>query len=179
MKKILPFAVTVILAHTVTYLIVGATAYQLLTKPLYEGPDPVFANFMRSPADPELWRHAMMWFIPAQVLRGLLMALALYPFYDQLQEWDFGRRFLSLAGLYLIFGYWASAVAAPGTIDGLVYLRPEYTTRTHLMVQPEIIVQGLGLSAWVAWWIGRRKRKLEHILERNTARGGALNKVKV
>ena len=37
----------------------------------------------------------------------------------------------------------ASAVAAPGTIDGLIYLRPEITPYAHLMVQPEIVVQGL------------------------------------
>ena len=159
MKNFLRFALTVILAHTVTYLIAGGIAYPLLTKPLYEGSDPVFTAFMRSPADPNLWQFVMKWFIPAQVLRGLLMAIALYPFYETLQEWSFGKRFLSLAGLYLIFGYWAAAVAAPGTIDGVVYMRPEYLG-THLIVQLEIIVQGLALAAWVGWWIGRRRLKL-------------------
>ncbi|HVG38906.1 MAG TPA: hypothetical protein VM870_06440 [Pyrinomonadaceae bacterium] len=161
MKKLLSFTLVMILAHTVTYFVVGAAAYQLLTKSLYEGPDPVLANFMRSPADPEPWRHVMKWFIPAQVLRGLLMAVALYPFYATLQEWGFGKRFFSLDGLYLIFGYWASAVAAPGMIDGLVYMRPEYAPRAHLIVQPEIIVQGATLAAWVAWWMERRKRRRE------------------
>ena len=159
MKKFLLFALTVILAHTVTYLIVGGIAYPLLTKPFYEGSDPVFTAFMRSPADPDLWQFVMKWFIPAQVLRGLLMAIALYPFYEILKEWNFGKRFLSLAGLYLIFGYWAAAVAAPGTIDGVVYMRPEYLG-THLIVQPEIVVQGLALAAWVGWWIGKQRRKL-------------------
>lgn len=86
------------------------------------------------------------------------MAIVLYPFYELLQEWSFGKRFLSLAGLYLIFGYWAAAVAAPGTIDGVVYMRQEYLG-THLIVQPEIVVQGLAFAAWVAWWIGRQRRK--------------------
>lgn len=159
MKKFLLFALTVILAHTVTYLIVGGFAYPLLTKPFYEGSNPVFTAFMRSPAEPDVWQFVMKWFIPAQILRGLLMAIVLYPFYDLLQEWSFGKRFLSLAGLYLIFGYWAAAVAAPGTIDGVVYMRQEYLG-THLIVQPEIIVQGLAFAAWVAWWIGRQRRKL-------------------
>jgi hypothetical protein len=39
------------------------------------------------------------------------------------------------------------------TIDGLIYLRPEITPFAHLLVQPEIIVQGLILGAWVAWWM--------------------------
>jgi hypothetical protein len=163
-KKFLAFAIKIIVAHTVTYLLVGAIAYQLLTKPLYEGPDPIFASFMRTPADPEVWRHAMIWFIPAQVLRGLLMALALYPFYDTLLAWSIRKRFFTLAGLYLIFGDWASAVAAPGTIDGLVYLRPEFTARTHLIVQPEILLQGAALAWWVARWMGHKDAK--PVLER-------------
>lgn len=160
MKKFLAFAIKVIVAHTVTYFIVGAAAYQLLTKTLYEGSDPIFASFMRTPADPYVWRHVMIWFIPAQVLRGLLMAVALYPFFNTLLTWSIRRRFLTLAGLYLIFGYWASAVAAPGTIDGLVYMRPEFTARTHLIVQPEIILQGTALAWLVARWMGRKPVEL-------------------
>ena len=79
----------------------------------------------------------------------------LYPFFDTLNAWGWGKRFLSISGLYLVLGYWASAVAAPGTIDGLIYLRPEITPYVHLMVQPEIVVQGLILGAWVARWMGR------------------------
>ena len=44
-------------------------------------------------------------------------------------------------------------VAAPGTIDGLIYLRPQITPYAHLMVQPEIVVQALILGAWVARWM--------------------------
>src|SRR5271170_5312013 len=153
-KRFVSFAVKVIVAHVVSYFVVGAAAYQLLTKPFYEGSNPVFATFMRTPAEPELWKHAMTWFIPGQVLRGVLIAAVLYPFFDTLQAWGWGKRFLTISGLYLVLGFWASAVAAPGTIDGLIYLRPEITPYAHLMVQPEIVVQGLVLGAWVARWIG-------------------------
>jgi hypothetical protein len=168
-KKFLALAIKVVVAHTVTYFIVGALAYQVLTKTLYEGSDPIFARFMRTPADPDLWRPVMLWFMPAQVLRGLLMAVALYPFYDTLLAWSIRKRFLSLTGLYLIFGYWASAVAAPGTIDGLVYLRPEFTVPTHLIVQPEIILQGAALAWWVARWMGRKhaEQMLNHAGKRS------------
>ncbi len=160
MKRFLSFATKIIIAHTVTYFIVGAIAYQLLTKSLYEGPDPVFASFMRTPVDADAWRHVMIWFLPAQVLRGFIMALALYPFYETLIGWSIKKRFVALAGIYLIFGYWASAVAAPGTIDGLVYMRPEFTTRTHLIVQPEIIVQGTALAGWIALWLERKHKDM-------------------
>ena len=58
----------------------------------------------------------------------------------------------------MVLGYWASAAAAPGTIDGLIYLRPEITPYAHLMVQPEIVVQALILGAWVALWMVPRPR---------------------
>jgi hypothetical protein len=112
---------------------------------------------MRTPAEPELWKHAMTWFIPGQVLRGVLIAAALYPFFDTLSAWSWRRRWLSIAGGYIVLGFWAAAVAAPGTIDGLIYLRPEITAHAHLLVQPEIIVQGLILGAWVARWMGGRR----------------------
>src|SRR5262245_10964746 len=156
MKTFLAFAAKVVVAHVVTYFVVGAAAYHLLTKRFYEGPDPVFAAFMRTPADPALWGHVERWFLPAQVLRGRLVALALAPFLGTLRQWGVWRRFACLAGLYLVFGFWAAAVAAPGTIDGLVYLRPEVTAEAHILVQPEIVVQGALFALWLAWWIGPR-----------------------
>jgi hypothetical protein len=155
-RRFLSFAAKVTIAHVVSYFVVGAAAYQLLTKQFYEGGNPVFSTFMRTPTEPELWTHVMTWFIPGQVLRGVLIAAVLYPFFDTLQSWGWGKRFLSISGLYLVLGYWASAVAAPGTIDGLIYLRPEVTPYAHLMVQPEIVVQGLILGAWVARWMPSR-----------------------
>lgn len=132
---------------------VGAIAYPLITKPFYEGSNPIFASFMRTPADPELWSHVIKWFLPGQILRGFLIAIVLYPFFHILQKWSYLKRFLSISSLYLVLGFWASAVAAPGTIDGMIYMRPEITPYVHLMVQPEIIVQGLALGALVAWWV--------------------------
>lgn len=152
-KQFLIFSVKVILVHVVTYLIVGAAAYQLITKQFYEGANPIFSTFMRTQAEPHLWGHVMTWFIPGQILRGLLIAVVLYPFFGILNEWTFGKRFLTIAGLYLVLGFWASAVAAPGTIDGMIYMRPEITLYSHLIVQPEIVVQGLALAALIAWWM--------------------------
>jgi hypothetical protein len=157
LKRLLIFAGKVIVVHVVTYLIAGAVAYPLLTKQFYVGANPIFATFMRTEAEPYLWNHVMTWQIPGQILRGLLIAAVLYPFFDMLKEWSFWRRFLTIAGLYLVLGFWASTVAAPGTIDGIIYMRPEITPYAHLMVQPEIVGQGLTLGAWIAWWMTRKR----------------------
>lgn len=159
MKQFWVFAGKVAVAHTVTYFVLGGIAYQLLTKPFYVGPDAVFDTFMRTEAEPQLWRHVMSWFLQAQLLRGLLIAAAIYPFFSSLIQWTYTRRWLSIAGLYVVLGFWAAAVAAPGTIEGMVYLRPEITPLIHLKVQPEIIVQGLLMSAWISRWMVPKHRK--------------------
>jgi hypothetical protein len=150
------FAGKFMIAHTVTYLVVGAAAYQFLTKPFYEGPEAIFAVFMRSPAEPESWKHVMTWFIPAQLLRGLLIAAVFIPFYDLLCSWSWRKRWLTIASFYMVIGCWACAVAAPGTIEGLVYNKPVFTPYVHLKVQPELLFQGGLMAAWVARWMKRR-----------------------
>lgn len=158
-KRFAAFAAKVTAAHVTTYFLAGAIAYPLLTKEFYIGPNPIFATFLRTEAEPALWSHVVRWFLPAQILRGVLIAGVLYPLFDTLKAWSFGRRFLLLAGLYIVLGFWAATVAAPGTIEGMVYLRPFITTYVHLTVQPEIILQGLGLAALVAGAMMEAPRK--------------------
>lgn len=149
-KRFAIFTGKVIAAQVTSYFLAGAVFYQLLTKQFYEGPNPIFATFMRTEADPATWGHAAKWFLPAQILRGVLIAAVLYPLYDALKAWPFVKRFLYLASLYVVLGFWAATVAAPGTIEGMVFLRPFITPYAHLMVQPEIVLQGLALALLIA-----------------------------
>jgi len=159
-KRFLSFAAKVIAAQVTTYFLAGAVFYRLLTKTYYEGPNPIFATFMRTQANMGLWLHVVNWFLPAEILRGLLIAAVLYPLYDILKTWSFRKRFLYVAGLYLVLGFWAATVAAPGTLEGIVYMQPFITPEVHLRVQPEIILQGLGLALFVAGAMMARPRRL-------------------
>lgn len=156
MRRFAAFALKVTAAHTLTYVVVGAAAYHLIVKPFYVGDRAAFASFMRTESEPELWAHAMRWLLPAQLLRGALMAAALSPLRAAIEAKGFGGRLLTIAGIYLVFGYWASCTAAVGTIEGLVYLRPEFTARMHMMVQPEIVLQALAFGTLLAAWLGPR-----------------------
>jgi hypothetical protein len=153
MKQFFSFSGKLITAHVVTYWVIGGLAYYWITWQFYTGDNPVFSNFMVTQAEPVLWNKVMIWIFPGQILRGLIMAIALYPFFDVLCSWPFRKRWLVLTGIYLVLGFWASSVAAPGTIDGMIYMRPEINARAHLLVQPEIIVQGLFMMAWIAKWM--------------------------
>jgi len=159
-KRFLIFFAKVIAAHVTTYFLAGAVFYPLLTKPYYEGPHPIFAVFLRTEADMGLFAHVVNWFLPAEILRGILIAAVLYPLYDILKAWPFLKRFLCVASLYLVLGFWAATVAAPGTLEGMVYMRPFITPEVHLCVQPEIILQGLGLALLIAGAMMERPRRV-------------------
>ena len=163
MKQYLKFTGKYTLAHVLTYLIVGGIAYPLSTKEFYVGDNPVFSTFMVTQNEPELWSNVIKWIIPAQILRGVLLASVLYPFFETINAWNYFKRFLTLSSLYLVIGFWASTVAAPGTIDGMVYMRPEITMNIHLQVQWEIVTQGILLSAWIAKWM--KPKAITHAID--------------
>jgi len=142
-----------------TYFLAGAVFYPLLTKPYYEGPNPIFSVFLRTQADLGLWAHVVNWFLAVEILRGILIAAVLYPLYDVLKARSFIKRFLCVASLYLVLAFWAATVAAPGTLEGMVYMRPFITPEVHLRVQPETILQGLALALFIAGAMMERPRE--------------------
>ena len=154
-RRLIWFVLIVAVAHALTYFVVGALAFATLTHVLYEGADPLFVSYLRTPGESQLWQHVTAWFLPAQLLRGVLIGLALSPFLPLMRRWSVRQRPVAVAGLYLVIGFWAAAVAAPGNIEGLVYLRPEFSLDVHLLVQPEIVVQGVAMSFLVALGIER------------------------
>lgn len=71
------FAGKVIVAHSVTYFVAGAVAYQFLTRQFYEGASPLFASFMRTPGEPALWngnyirdRPTIWWYYETILIGG-------------------------------------------------------------------------------------------------------------
>ena len=155
MKTFTRFAFKVTVAQAVTYIAAGIVAYPLFTKQFFEGPSPLLAHFARLPGEPELWGHVTRWMLPAQLLRGVLIAAALYPFLPVLQSWSYAKRFLVLTSLYVVLGQWTSPVAGANTIEGWVILRPEFTTPGIIVrVIPEGLMQGLAFGAWLARWLG-------------------------
>ena len=146
MKRYLLFVLFFTIAHILTYLVVGALAYQFLTKQFYQGEVPTFI-FMRTESEPQLWAHAMKWMIPGQLIRGIIMGLALLPFMAVLVRSSVLRRGLMISLIYFVFSHLSAAGPTTSNIEGFIYFRPEYfTTRTFLLTQPEIIVQSLALG---------------------------------
>jgi hypothetical protein len=163
MKKYVLFVLFFIIAHLLTYLVVGALAYQFLTKQFYQGEVPTFI-FMRTESEPELWAHAMRWMIPGQVIRGIIMGLALLPFMAVLVRSSILKGGLMIFLIYFVFSHLSAAGPTTSNIEGFIYFRPEYfTAKTFLLTQPEIIVQSLALGFLFALFISIKgiRRNLE------------------
>lgn len=146
MKKYVLFVLFFVIAHVSTYFIIGALAYELLTKQFYQGDVPTFI-FMRTEAEPELWAHVMTWMLPGQIVRGILMGMALLPFLKLLTERSIVERSLIISLVYFVFSHVSSTGPTTSNIEGFIYFRPEYfNARIFFFTQPEIIVQALALG---------------------------------
>ncbi len=102
-------------SHLVTYFVAGILAYALLDyATLFQSEG--FSCLMR-PLDSK-WIAAG----PAlQVIRGLIFAVALYPFRSVFLA-D-GRGWLKLWGLLLGLAIFSTAGAAPGSVEGMIYTK--------------------------------------------------------
>jgi hypothetical protein len=142
-KPFIRFVVVVILAHTIAYLVAGGIAYQLITKELWNGPDPLLSKYLRTPGNTELWNTAMVWQIPGQLLRAVFIGLILLPLFNSLQAWSALNRFLFFSGLLFVLTHLSAAAPSPANIEGLVYMRPEFIQQGFIKMQPEMILYSL------------------------------------
>ncbi len=160
-KEHIRFVLVIVLAHTFAYLFAGGLSYQLITKPLWEGENPLLSAYLRTPGNSQLWSFAMIWQIPAQLLRSLLMGLVLLPLFDTLKQWNPLKRFYFLSALFFVFTHLSSAAPSPANIEGLVYVKPEFVQLGFFLMQVEMILYSLLTGFIAAKWLFRAKSKDE------------------
>ena len=154
-KEHIRFLMVVILSHTFAYLVAGGISYQLITKPFWEGPNPLLSAYLRTPGNAELWNFAMTWQVPAQLLRALLLGLALLPLLDTLKAWSLLKCFTFLSVLLFVFTHFASAAPSPANLEGLVYIKPEFVKLGFFAMQVEMILYSLLAGFFMAKWLFR------------------------
>ena len=117
-----------VLIHTFSYIFAGALALKI-SKDIYESKDRLM-DYVRDMSNPKEKGHVGKWFLPAQLLRGLLMSFILYPIIIPLGELSFGMSFLFFFGLVFIFTHIACAAPCSDNIEGFVYLKERYLNKT-------------------------------------------------
>ncbi len=150
----LGFSGRMIVAHFLTYFFIGLIFYLTgLNVIVYyeQHPDPMVNGFFRSTSSQLVMLGPFF-----QLLRGLIFAVALYPFRKVFL--DDKRGWLYLWGIFLALAILTPASAAPGSIEGLVYTN--FSTTFHLIYLPEIILQTLAFSGLVVFWENHKVKRL-------------------
>lgn len=141
--------------HVLTYFVIGAVSYQFLAKRYWTGLEAL--PWLRNP-EGEFVRR---WFLPAQVVRGVLHGVALFPLRVALLNM---RRSggLVIASLLLIIG-WIAGIS--GVIEDLVYSKT-VVFRLFMAHMPEIVLQTLVYGYWLLAW----ERRVEHRFAESAAK---------
>ncbi|WCL49367.1 hypothetical protein [Leptospira sp. GIMC2001] len=145
------------LAHIPTYLFFGILGYTFVNHDFYIGSEPVFASFLVTPNQPELWNSARIWMIPAQFLRALIIGSTMFLIRESLFQSSFYQRTFIVFCIYSLVGGLASDVPAPGTIEGLVYMLPNIEFSVHFIVLTEVVLQGFISSLIFSYLINKDK----------------------
>jgi hypothetical protein len=141
------FSSRTIIVHIVTYVIAGIVAYWIQWGGVYGGP--AMQTYMKHPGE------YAAWVIPSQILRGFILAVALYPFLGSILEmkrWGW----LSVSSIYLLIG---TIAGSGGIIEHIVFTTtPVLFTLATL---PEITAQGLMFGYLLVFWERRSHGEIQ------------------
>ena len=140
MNSFARFYARVATAHFLSYVVVGAISYVLIMR----------ACLPRVPADVGLREitstHVQTWLWPAQFVRALVIAAALYPIRDALAR--AGRwAGLTIAGLMVGIGCLAGF---NGLIEDLIFYRNVSLYLYYIHI-PEVLCQTVAFGYLLAW----------------------------
>ena len=137
-----------IVLHVVTYMVIGAVSYWLVAKRYWTGPEAL--PWLRDPEGAFVQR----WFLPAQIVRGAIYGIALFPLRNALLDMRRSGGAV-IATLLLLIG---SIAGISGDIETWVY-----STTFHLGLfmahLPEVVVQTLTYGYLLLAWERRVDRK--------------------
>jgi hypothetical protein len=145
------FSLLFFVIHTITYYIAGFINYQF-SKKLYGGRDQLYESFLRNMADPAEALYVNRRIIPGQFVRAVLMSVVLYPVLGTIGELGFGIKALFFGGLMFVYADFCSAIPFSNTIEGLIYMRPQFVKRrVFWTIQMEAVLYGLLFGLAAAW----------------------------
>jgi len=136
------FSLLFILIHGVSYIVAGVLALKI-SKDIYESKNR-HCNFLRDMSDPEESKHVQIMFLPAQILRGLLMSIVLFPVLNTITGLPFALKFAFFGGLMFVYTHIAAVSPFIDNIEGFVYFKKDYLRKEHLLkFQMEMIIYSI------------------------------------
>jgi hypothetical protein len=147
LKSFLKFAGIIMVTMVVTYFIAGLVARFVLGGSEFYPPSPTAITYLRDPAAPGM--ALITW--PAQLLRGLLFAAALFPLRKRFIELGTWKGGLAFGAVIFVVGYVA---ASGGMIEHFVWFN-EYPLKFALITFVEILLQVALMGPWSIAWAER------------------------
>ncbi len=148
-------AIKTVVVHTTTYFVAGVLAYTLAD---YEQTfsEPPLSHFMRPTSHPLVMAGPLF-----QPIRGLIFALAFYPFRQVLFSRE--RGWLILWWLLIALGILSTFGPAPGSVEGMIYtIVPPMSQVLGLW---EVVLQSFLLACLLSYWVNHpEKRWLNWVL---------------
>lgn len=130
-----------LICHLLSYFFISIPYYHLFLKEFYIGNPPVFSSFLVTELDGNLWQERMLYFFPVQMISALLGSLFLGMLYDYLQRLSYAKLILIIFWMKAILGGLVAVPPSPGTLEGFLFLRSEFSVGIQLLVFSEICFQ--------------------------------------
>lgn len=143
------FAAKTIVVHSVTYFVMGLFSMWLFDY-ARQFETAGLAGYMRPVSDPLVRLGPAL-----QPIRGLLFAIALYPFREQILRP--ARGWLHLWGLLALIGIFSTFGPSPGSVEGLIYTTVPPLTQIGGLF--EVVLQSLLLSIILPAWVNHPERR--------------------
>lgn len=140
-------------AHMITYFIAGITAYHLFDydEAFQSG---ILECLMKPTDSPWVMAGTLL-----QVFRGLIFAVALWPFKSVFLETRLG--WLKLWLLFIGLAILGTSGPAPGSVEGIIYTK--FGVLDQILGLHEVVVQTLAFSLALFFWY-RYPKKIWNIL---------------
>lgn len=127
------------LAHIIAYIVAGVIALSI-SKDIYEDKNRL-CTFMRDMKNPAENKRISLIFIPAQIIRALLMSIVLLPLVDYLITFGFFKQLIFFFSLMFVFTHIAAVSPFLDNIEGLVYFKKDYIKKgAFIKFQLEMII---------------------------------------
>lgn len=142
-----------VVSHSVSYLIAALLGLYFLTGDLYTSDTSPLKGYLATPGEPEAWSLVLQKIIPIELIRGFLLGIVFYSVNRSLRRWGLKRRFLAILGFYFIVGFLASPGIAPGTLEGMLYMRNQFAPVVHEKFFWVSLLQALLMASILSPWI--------------------------
>jgi hypothetical protein len=147
----LKFTLLFFVIHTIAYYIAGAINFQF-SKKLYGGRDQLYKSFLRNMSDPSETSNVNKKIIPVQLVRAVFMSIVLYPVLGVLGDLSFGLKSLFFGGLMFVYADFCSAIPFSNTLEGLIYMKPEFVKRkVFWTIQMEAVIYSVLFGLAAGW----------------------------